>query len=135
MRGGKSAVRVSGAGRAGSREGLGALPGGPTAGKEVLLLGAGTIMPLFAVVGRTVAWSGGCRGEGCQVAGRAAAMPCPAQSCGRHRAKEREKTSELKSSFERNSAGKCAKTGTGAVLKSRAMFHLISIVRGESRKC
>lgn len=68
---------------------------------------------------------------------QAGLLRCPA----RHRAvaiaerKKERKKSELKSSFERNSPGKCAKPGAGAVLKSRAMFRLITIVGGESRKC
>lgn len=58
-----------------------------------------------------------------------------AAAIAERRKERKKKKSELKSSFERNSPGKCVKTGTGTVLKSRAMFHLISIVRGENRKC
>lgn len=45
-----------------------------------------------------------------------------------------QKKAELKRSFERNSPGKRVKTGAGTVLKSRAIFRLISRVGGESRK-
>lgn len=46
-----------------------------------------------------------------------------------------QKTAELKRSFERNSPGKCVRTGAGALLKSRAVFLLMLIVGGGSRKC
>lgn len=114
-----------------SREGLGALPGGLRAGKQALLLGADTMAPLFTVVGRSssvrrMLWGGLPGGR----QGHRDALPDtglqPALSVG-----ERE---EKISSLVVNSPGKCAKRGTGTVWKTKAMFHLISIV-GESRKC
>lgn len=94
----------------GNREGLGAFPRGQTAPNQALLPSAGTIAPLFAGEGRRVARCGGCHGEGCQVAGRAAAMPCPAQSCGYRWAQEREKKIRTEKLFWKKFSRKMCKT-------------------------
>lgn len=118
-----------------SWEGLGAFPRGPRAPKQALLLvGAqsclcspwreGGELGAEDAMGRTAR----CRQSRCDPL--PGAEPWPLLSIGK-----REKKSELKHSFEINSPGKCVKEGIGTVLKSRVMFHLILIVRGESRKC
>lgn len=77
--GGKGAVRVPGVCAAGRD--WGHCPGGPRAGKQTLLL-VRTQWSLCSPCWEGVARGGGCRGEGCQVPGRATVTPCPAMGAG-----------------------------------------------------